>query len=75
MQTVTKLTTALGSFGTIGLGAGIFATFKNVGKRRSTMFLIEYADRDKCLLYEIVFLSPIVKYTLVNEATISVEII
>lgn len=67
----------LGAVGTIGLGAGLFASFKNVGKRRSTMFhnCFEYADRDRCSLYEIGFLSPIVKYTLVNEATISVEII
>lgn len=58
------------------IGAGLSLT-KNVGKRRSTMFhnCFEYADRDRCSLYKIGFLSPIVKYTLVNEATISVEII
>lgn len=73
----TKLVKELGALGSIGLGAGLFAGIKNVGKRRSTMFhnCFEYADRDKCFLYEIGFLSPIVKYTLVNEATISVEII
>lgn len=76
-QSVTNLIKPLGTLGTIGLGAGLFAGIKNVGKRRSTMFhnCFEYADRDKCFLYEIGFLSPIVKYTLVNEATISVEII
>ena len=31
VQGVTKLTSALGSLGTIGLGAGIFAGIKNVG--------------------------------------------
>ena len=74
---VNSLTDALGGLGTVGLGAGLFAGIKNVGKRRSTMFhnCFEYADRDKCFLYEIGFLSPIVEYTLVNEATISVEII
>ena len=73
----TILVKELGLLGSIGLGAGIFAGFKNVGKRRSTMFhnCFEYADRDRCSLYKIGFLSPIVKYTLVNEATISVEII
>lgn len=77
LQIVNEVTDALGSLGTIGLGAGLFAGIKNVGKRRSTMFhnCFEYADRDRCSLYEIGFLSPIVKYTLVNEATISVEII
>lgn len=73
----TKLVKELGLLGSVGLGAGLFAGIKNVGKRRSTMFhnCFEYADRDKCFLYEIGFLSPIVEYTLVNEATISVEII
>lgn len=77
MEMLDKVTEKIGLFGTIGLGAGLFAGFKNVGKRRSTMFrnCFEYADRDMCSLYEIGFLSPIVKYTLVNEATISVEII
>ena len=77
MEMLDKITGKLGLFGTIGLGTGLFAGFKNVGKRRSTMFhnCFEYADRDKCFLYEIGFLSPIVEYTLVNEATISVEII
>ena len=77
LQVVNKVTETLGSLGTIGLGAGLFAGIKNVGKRRSTMFhnCFEYADRDRCSLYKIGFLSPIVKYTLVNEATISVEII
>jgi hypothetical protein len=74
---INKLTDSLGSLGSIALGAGLFTGIKNVGKRRSTMFhnCFEYADRDRCFLYEIGFLSPIVKYTLVNEATISVEII
>ena len=31
VQGVTKLTSSLGSLGTIGLGAGVFAGFKNVG--------------------------------------------
>jgi DNA repair ATPase RecN len=77
MEMLDKVTEKLGLFGTIGLGAGLFTGIKNVGKRRSTMFhnCFEYADRDRCFLYEIGFLSPIVKYTLVNEATISVEII
>ena len=72
-----KATEKLGLFGTVAMGGGLFASFKNVGKRRSTMFhnCFEYADRDRCSLYKIGFLSPIVKYTLVNEVTISVEII
>ena len=76
-EAVDFATDKLGLFGTIGLGAGLFTGIKNVGKRRSTMFhnCFEYADRDRCSLYKIGFLSPIVKYTLVNEATISVEII
>ena len=37
VQTVTKLTTALGSFGTIGLGVGITATIKNFGKTYKCM--------------------------------------
>lgn len=32
LQIVNKVTDALGSLGTIGLGAGIFAGIKNVGK-------------------------------------------
>ena len=77
VQGVTELTSALGTLGTISLVGGGILGAKNVGKRRSTMFhnCFEYADRDRCSLYEIGFLSPIVKYTLVNEATISVEII
>ena len=31
VQGVTKLTSSLGSLGTIGLGAGLLASFKNVG--------------------------------------------
>ena len=77
VKAIDGLIESIGTLGTIGLGASIFAGFKNVGKRRSTMFhnCFEYADRDRCSLYKIGFLSPIVKYTLVNEATISVEII
>ena len=77
MEMLDKVTEKVGLFGSIGLGVGLFAGIKNVGKRRSTMFhnCFEYADRDRCFLYEIGFLSPIVEYTLVNEATISVEII
>ena len=67
----------VGVLNTAIMGIGAFAGIKNVGKRRSTMFhnCFEYADRGRCSLYKIGFLSPIVKYTLVNEATISVEII
>ena len=77
VKAVDGLINALTPLGTLALGGGLFASFKNVGKRRSTMFhnCFEYADRDRCFLYKIGFLSPIVKYTLVNEATISVEII
>ena len=32
VQGVTKLTSSLGSLGTIGLGAGLFAGIKNIGK-------------------------------------------
>jgi len=33
LSVINKATDALGSFGTIGLGAGIFAGFKNIGKQ------------------------------------------
>ena len=46
---VNKLTDALGSLGTIGLGAGIFAGIKNIG--RPKMFgLYKYADINMCSL-------------------------
>ena len=34
VQGVTKLTSSLGSLGTIGLGAGLFAGFKNAGREK-----------------------------------------
>ena len=46
---VNKLTDALGSLGTIGLGVGIFAGIKNIG--RPKMFgLYKYADINMCSL-------------------------
>ena len=46
---VNKLTDALGSLGTIGLGAGLFAGIKNIG--RPKMFgLYKYADINMCSL-------------------------
>ena len=34
LQGVTKLTSSLGSLGTIGLGAGLLASFKNAGREK-----------------------------------------
>ena len=34
VQGVTKLTSSLGSLGTIGLGAGLLASFKNAGREK-----------------------------------------
>lgn len=39
LQTVTNIVDKLGSLGTIGLGAGLFANFKNVGKPKMFGFL------------------------------------
>lgn len=46
---VDKLTESLGTLGTIGLGGGIFAGLKNVGKPKMYGF-IKYADNYKCSL-------------------------
>ena len=40
VQGVTKLTSALGSLGTIGLGAGIFAGIKNVGRLKMQSLIV-----------------------------------
>ena len=48
INVIDKVTSALTPLGTLALGGGIFASFKNVGKRRSTMFhnCFEYAPYD-----------------------------
>ena len=40
VQGVTKLTSSLGSLGTIGLGAGIFAGIKNVGRLKMQSLIV-----------------------------------
>ena len=48
-EAVDSVTDKLGLFGTIGLGAGLFAGFKNIG--RPKMFgLYKYADINMCSL-------------------------
>lgn len=49
IQGVDKLTSSLGTLGTIGLGGGLFAGIKNVGKPKMYGF-IKYADNYKCSL-------------------------
>ena len=50
VQGVTELTSALGSLGTIGLGAGLFASFKGAGRVKIAYpHLYTYACRNKTL--------------------------
>ncbi len=44
------ITEKLGLFGTIGLGAGIFAGFKNIGRPKMFGLVLKYADNYKCSL-------------------------
>lgn len=52
LQVINKTTDALGSWGTIGLGAGLFAGFKNIGKEEIYSFknCFEIADNNMCSL-------------------------
>ena len=50
VQGVTKLTSALGSLGTIGLGVGLLASFKGAGRVKIAYpHLYTYACRNKTL--------------------------
>lgn len=41
-EAVDALTSKLGLFGTIGMGAGLFAGFKNIGKSRMSVRISKY---------------------------------
>lgn len=49
LSIINELTSSLGTLGTIGLGGGIFAGLKNVGKPKMYGF-VKYADNYKCSL-------------------------
>lgn len=55
MNVVDKLTSKFGLFGSIGLGAGIFAGIKNIGKSRISVRIsncFEYAPYDGDIIYQ-----------------------
>ena len=58
MNAIDKLTSKLGLFGSIGLGAGLFAGVKNIGKTcecmnfKSSVLCFEYAPYDGDILYQ-----------------------
>ncbi len=56
LSVINNATDDLGSFGTIGLGAGILAGIKNVGKPKCGLHVFEYADSNKCSYGYISFL-------------------
>ena len=72
---VNKLTDALGSLGSVGLGAGLIAGIKNVGRPKNvwSQNCFELPTTISVLSDTKVFLWSVVKYTMVNEAKICWE--
>ena len=50
LTVINELTSALGTFGTIGFGSGVLASLNNVGRPKMFGLMFKYADNYKCSL-------------------------